>query len=45
MAGDLSLSGRVIEWWSERDPRLIEWGDRGYRSFADLSWGAKGAVS
>jgi NAD(P)-dependent dehydrogenase (short-subunit alcohol dehydrogenase family) len=45
IAGDRSLSGRVIEWWSERAPRLIEWGDRGYRNFADVSWGGKGAVT
>lgn len=32
LAGDASLSGRVVAWWSEDEPRLIEWGDRGYRS-------------
>ena len=33
IAGDGSLAGRVIVWWSEDDaPRLIEWGDRGYRN-------------
>ena len=32
LAGDVSLSGRIVAWWSEDEPRLIEWGDRGYRS-------------
>jgi len=27
---DSSLAGRVLVWWSEHPPRLIEWGDRGY---------------
>jgi NAD(P)-dependent dehydrogenase (short-subunit alcohol dehydrogenase family) len=30
LAGDLSLAGRVLVWWSEDAPRLIKWGDRGY---------------
>jgi hypothetical protein len=32
LAGDRSLAGRVVVWWSEDEPRLIEWGDRGYRT-------------
>jgi NAD(P)-dependent dehydrogenase (short-subunit alcohol dehydrogenase family) len=31
LARDPSLAGRVLAWWSEDEPRLIEWGDRGYR--------------
>lgn len=31
LAADESLSGRVVAWWSEDTPRLIRWGDRGYR--------------
>lgn len=31
LATDKSLNGRVVVWWSEDVPRLIEWGDRGYR--------------
>jgi NAD(P)-dependent dehydrogenase (short-subunit alcohol dehydrogenase family) len=34
LATDQSLNGRVVVWWSEDAPRLIQWGDRGYR-FAD----------
>ena len=30
LATDHSLSGRVVAWWSDQEPRLIEWGDRGY---------------
>lgn len=30
LATDRSLSGRVVVWWSDHEPRLIEWGDRGY---------------
>ena len=33
---DESLNGRVVLWWSEDQPRLIQWGDRGYRSFSDF---------
>jgi NAD(P)-dependent dehydrogenase (short-subunit alcohol dehydrogenase family) len=25
------LAGRVVVWWSEGPPQLVEWGDRGYR--------------
>jgi NAD(P)-dependent dehydrogenase (short-subunit alcohol dehydrogenase family) len=31
LAENRSLAGRVLVWWSEDTPRLIEWGDRGYR--------------
>ena len=37
LATDRSLNGRVVVWWSEDLPRLIEWGDRGYRNVAELS--------
>jgi 3-oxoacyl-[acyl-carrier protein] reductase len=33
LAEDRSLAGRVLVWWSADAPRLIEWGDRGYRDF------------
>jgi NAD(P)-dependent dehydrogenase (short-subunit alcohol dehydrogenase family) len=31
LADDPTLAGRVLVWWSEDDPGLIPWGDRGYR--------------
>jgi NAD(P)-dependent dehydrogenase (short-subunit alcohol dehydrogenase family) len=31
LADDVSIAGRVLVWWSEDAPRLIRWGDRGYR--------------
>ncbi|HEX5227941.1 MAG TPA: SDR family NAD(P)-dependent oxidoreductase [Bryobacteraceae bacterium] len=40
LATDPSLAGRVVAWWSEDEPRLIEWGDRGYRDAAALERGA-----
>jgi NAD(P)-dependent dehydrogenase (short-subunit alcohol dehydrogenase family) len=30
LAADRSLAGRVVVWWSEDEPCLVEWGDRGY---------------
>jgi NAD(P)-dependent dehydrogenase (short-subunit alcohol dehydrogenase family) len=36
LATDRSLNGRVVVWWSEDRPRLIQWGDRGYRDFAEF---------
>src|SRR5262245_55457754 len=36
LAEDRSLAGRVLVWWSEDVPRLIEWGDRGYRHCQDF---------
>jgi len=32
LATDESLYGRVMLWWSEDEPQLIPWGDRGYVS-------------
>src|SRR5882724_8616164 len=36
LAEDRSLAGRVLVWWSEDAPRVIEWGDRGYRDLVEL---------
>ena len=36
LASDRSLAGRVLVWWSEGEPQLIQWGDRGYREFVDF---------
>ena len=36
LAMDDSLNGRVVVWWSEEPPRLIQWGDRGYRLAAEF---------
>ena len=36
LAADRSLAGRVLVWWSEDEPRLVQWGDRGYAEFVDL---------
>jgi NAD(P)-dependent dehydrogenase (short-subunit alcohol dehydrogenase family) len=36
LAQDQSMYGRVLVWWSEDAPRLIEWGDRGYRNLVDF---------
>ena len=36
LAEDRSLAGRVLVWWSEDAPRLIEWGDRGYRNLMEF---------
>jgi hypothetical protein len=36
LAGDESLAGRVMIWWSEDSPKLIPWGDRGYSELADV---------
>lgn len=30
LAADESLAGRVVFWWSDDEPKLVEWGDRGY---------------
>ncbi|HTQ56596.1 MAG TPA: SDR family oxidoreductase [Bryobacteraceae bacterium] len=32
LATDESLHGRVMVWWSEDQPRLIPWADRGYQA-------------
>ncbi len=34
LADDVALAGRVLVWWSEDAPQLIQWGDRGYRDLA-----------
>lgn len=31
MVKDESLAGRVVLWWSDDEPKIIEWGDPGYR--------------
>jgi hypothetical protein len=31
LATDRTLAGRILLWWSEDYPRLIRWGDRGYK--------------
>jgi len=36
LATDDSLAGRVVLWWSDDDPRLIEWGDPGYRKWSPV---------
>jgi NAD(P)-dependent dehydrogenase (short-subunit alcohol dehydrogenase family) len=36
LANDSSLAGRVLIWWSEDQPRLIKWGDRGYRETEEI---------
>jgi NAD(P)-dependent dehydrogenase (short-subunit alcohol dehydrogenase family) len=36
LATDESLAGRVLVWWSEDEPRLVQWGDRGYAELVDL---------
>ena len=36
LATDRSLNGRIVVWWSEDPPRLIQWGDRGYRNVAEF---------
>jgi NAD(P)-dependent dehydrogenase (short-subunit alcohol dehydrogenase family) len=36
LAEDLALAGRVLVWWSESAPCLIEWGDRGYHDLVDF---------
>jgi NAD(P)-dependent dehydrogenase (short-subunit alcohol dehydrogenase family) len=36
LAEDRSLAGRVLVWWSEDAPHLIQWGDRGYRDLVEF---------
>jgi NAD(P)-dependent dehydrogenase (short-subunit alcohol dehydrogenase family) len=31
LATDESLAGRVVLWWSDDEPKVVEWGDPGYR--------------
>jgi NAD(P)-dependent dehydrogenase (short-subunit alcohol dehydrogenase family) len=35
LATDEALAGRVLVWWSDDEPRLIQWGDRGYAEVVD----------
>jgi NAD(P)-dependent dehydrogenase (short-subunit alcohol dehydrogenase family) len=37
LATDRTLAGRVLVWWSEDPPRLIKWGDRGYRDTEEIA--------
>jgi NAD(P)-dependent dehydrogenase (short-subunit alcohol dehydrogenase family) len=41
---DESLAGRVLVWWSDDAPRLIEWGDPGYRRATDFPGAAAKAT-
>lgn len=34
LAADESLAGRVILWWSDDEPKLVAWGDPGYRTWS-----------
>jgi NAD(P)-dependent dehydrogenase (short-subunit alcohol dehydrogenase family) len=36
LATDQTLAGRVLVWWSEDQPCLIKWGDRGYRDTEEI---------
>ncbi len=36
LATDRTLAGRVLVWWSEDHPRLIRWGDRGYKDADEI---------
>jgi 3-oxoacyl-[acyl-carrier protein] reductase len=42
LATDASLTGRIMLWWSEDEPRLIAWGDRGYEDSGSCS--IRGAI-
>jgi len=37
LATDESLAGRVMVWWSEDEPGLIPWADRGYGTLESIS--------
>jgi len=37
LATDERLAGRVMLWWSDDTPRLIDWADRGYASATDIA--------
>jgi len=32
LATDERLAGRVVVWWSDEDPKVLAWGDRGYKA-------------
>jgi NAD(P)-dependent dehydrogenase (short-subunit alcohol dehydrogenase family) len=34
LATDEALAGRVVLWWSDDEPKVIEWGDSGYRKWS-----------
>lgn len=42
LATDESLTGRIMLWWSEDEPRLIAWGDRGYQDFGSCPISSSG---
>ncbi len=44
LADDSSLAGRVLVWWSEDAPQLIQWGDRGYRHLVAFDLGEPSGV-
>jgi NAD(P)-dependent dehydrogenase (short-subunit alcohol dehydrogenase family) len=37
LATDDSLAGRVLFWWSDDEPKLLAWGDRGYKAASAFS--------
>ena len=37
LATDDSLAGRVLFWWSDDEPKLLAWGDRGYKAATPIS--------
>lgn len=39
LATDESLAGRVVLWWSDDEPRMIEWGDPGCRRWSPFGMG------
>lgn len=36
LSTDKLLNGRIVIWWSDDKPRIIEWGDQGYRDAAEF---------
>jgi hypothetical protein len=38
LATDESLAGRVVLWWSDDEPKVVEWGDPGYRKSSPFSF-------
>jgi NAD(P)-dependent dehydrogenase (short-subunit alcohol dehydrogenase family) len=37
LASNRALNGRIVVWWSDDKPRLIQWGDRGYHAFEEFT--------
>jgi NAD(P)-dependent dehydrogenase (short-subunit alcohol dehydrogenase family) len=37
LASNRALNGRIVVWWSDDKPRLIQWGDRGYHVFEEFT--------